>query len=87
MPKVLAALSARRRLCTGVEEPANRLCKFHLRVGLAQQMHIRVKPPLMYNGVSGISGREQYRQFRALAQRRVSQLTPRHALGQDDISE
>ena len=57
-----------------------------LRKWLAEQMHARVEPPVVNDGVSGIAGREQHRQVRTPGESAVGKLTPAHS-GKNDVGK
>ena len=71
----------------GIEDRAQFSRDFSLRVGLGQELHARVKPPVLNDGVSSIARREKHGQSRAQGGRLDGERSPVYALGENDIGE
>ena len=70
-----------------VDHRAQFVRDFLLRVWLGDELHPRVKPPVMDDGVSGVTGREKDGQIGAQGGRLVGERPAVHALGENDIGE
>src|SRR5579883_2525608 len=77
---------ARTRVSAG-ERKADHACEFRLAVGLGQQVHAGIEPPVMQDRVLGVARGEQCLQAGAALRRGVGQLAAIHRTRHDHVGE